>query len=71
MGELTKLFNEGRENFQLPKISRPTSLKERILTAFDGDLREQGTEHGPKTLVFSDGLNTLVKDALETRKSEL
>ena len=62
IAELTKLFNERRQNFNLPKITRPTSLKERILTAFKGDLTEQGTEQGPKTF---DGLNRLVKEALE------
>ena len=44
-----------------------TRLKERIITVFKGDLEEQGTENGPKTLVFSDGLNTLVKDSLQAR----
>ena len=68
MVELTKLFDERRQNFNLPNITRSTTLKERIFTTFKGDLKEQGTEQGPKTLVFS-GLNTLVKETLETRDS--
>ena len=35
MAELTKLFNERRQNFNLPNITRPTSLKEKILTALE------------------------------------
>ena len=43
MAELTKLVNERRQNFNLPNITHPTSLKERILTVFKGDLTEQVT----------------------------
>ena len=30
---------------------------------FDGELHEQGTEHGLKTLIFSDKLNDLIESA--------
>ena len=30
---------------------------------FDGNLHEQGTEHGPRSLIFSDKLNDLIESA--------
>ena len=40
-----------------------TRLKTRILEKFDGKLQEQGTKNGPKTLIFSDGINELIEFA--------
>ena len=66
MAELNEQFEERRKHFNLPPATHTTRLKERIIKAFDGDLVEQGTATGPKRLLFADGLNTLVKDALVT-----
>ena len=68
MAELTKLLNDRKKQFNLSSLTNVTRLKEKIITIFKGDLKEQGKEMGPKTLVFSDGLNTLVKDALKVRE---
>ena len=65
-GRINKTVNEKRQNFNLPNITRPTSLKEN----FDRLQRRLDSKgQCPKTLAFSDGLNTLVKEALETRDS--
>ena len=68
MAELTKQYDTSRKQLNVNmQPAHATRLKERIITVFKGDLEEQGTENGPKTLVFSDGLNTLVKDSLQAR----
>ena len=70
LAELHKTLNERRKQLGLEPLQRPTTVKEKVLTAFHGDLQEQGTDRGPKTLVFGDGVRTLLKDAMEERKSE-
>ena len=68
MAQLTQLFDERRQQFLLPTVTHGTRLKNKILDAFQGDLVEQGVGREPKTLIFFDGLNTLVKKALLTRE---
>ena len=64
MAELNKLYRERRAEFGLDtSTTNTTRLKTRILEKFDGELQEQGTEHGPKTLIFSDGINDLIESA--------
>ena len=68
MAELTKLLDERRKEFNFSTQTNVTRLKDKIIKHFNGDLVEQGINDGPKTLIFSEGLNTIVKDALEIRE---
>ena len=68
MAELSKLYDERREQFNITSQSHSTRLKEKLLKTFGSDLQEQGAEFGPKTLVFTDGLNSLLQDAKNARQ---
>ena len=68
MAELSKLYDKRREQFNLTSQSHSTRLKEKLLKTFGSDLQEQGAEFGPKTLVFTDGLNSLLQDAKNARQ---
>ena len=59
-----------REELGLTTKINATRLKERILQEFDWDLIEHGQGYERKNLIFSEGLNTIVKDALDERKYE-
>ena len=63
MTELSKLYDERREQFNVTTQSHSTRLKEKLLKTFGSNLQEQGSKFGPKTLVFTDGLNSLLQDA--------
>ena len=70
MAELTKQYDDRRKQLNLPSANtHSTRLRERIVKDFDGDMTVQGTPSGPKTLVFGDGLQTLVREAVQTRTS--
>ena len=66
--ETVLLYNERRTHLHLPEITRGTALKNMILDAFQGDIEVRGEGNQPKTLVFTEGLNTLVKETLQKRK---
>ena len=68
MTKLSKLYDERREQFNVTTQSHSTRLKEKLLKAFGSNLQEQESEFGPKTLVFTDGLNSLLQDAKITRQ---
>ena len=59
-----------REELGLTTKINATRFKEQILQEFDGDLIEHGQGYERKNLIFSEGLNTIVKDALDERKYE-
>ena len=67
MADLTKQYEDRKKQLNLPVYTHSTRLRERIVKDFGGDFTVQGNEGGPKTLVFGDGLNTLVKDALQSQ----
>ena len=67
MSDLTKMFDDQKKQLKIQRSTHATRLKERILKAFKGNLRESGADTGPKTLIFRDGLYTLVREALLTR----
>ena len=71
MAELSKLYDERREQFNITSQSHSTRLKEKLLKTFGSDLQEQGAEFGPKTLVFTDGLNSLLQDAKNARQFQM
>ena len=69
LAEMFDQYNKRRAQLGLGQTAlRQTDLKERLLEAFDGDLTVHGPERGRKTLIFQDGLNSIVTDALKKRK---
>ena len=69
MVELRKQYDERKKQLNLSGITHSTRLRERIVADFEGDMTVEGVEFGPKTLVFGDGLKTLVQDAVAARTS--
>ena len=63
MTALSKFYDKRREQFNVTTQSHSTRLKEKLLKTFGSNLQEQGSEFGPKTLVFTDDLNSLLQDA--------
>ena len=61
-------YDERRGQFNVTTQSHSTRLKEKLLKTFRSDLQEQGSHFGPETLIFTDGLNSLLQDAKNARQ---
>ena len=68
LANLFRQFNERREQLGSDTLANRTVFKNRVLEAFQGDLREEVPENGPKTLIFGDGVKTIINDVLKKRK---
>ena len=68
LAEIMKQYNNRRGELGLAAVTRGTNVKKMILEAFDGDMEEMGEGNQPKILVFSDGLNSLIKDVMKKRQ---
>ena len=68
LADIMRQYNNRRRELGLAEVSRGTRVKNWILESFGGDMEERGEGNQPKTLVFSEGLNSLIKDVLKKRQ---
>ena len=67
LAKLVRQAQEKRGNLNLSKNLNATRFKERILEEFKGDVIEHGTGYDRKNLIFEEGFNSIIKDALKQR----